>query len=114
MDEFNWIKELGEILEDMEEESKLNIYMLKPEAVKKAAIVGRILKDTDLTIRFDPVVNAIEIIVLDYVYDSYLCDLKQVFQTVDLFSIDALTDGRVSIEMKLLKAAEIIGRNKNG
>ena len=55
--------------------------------------------------------NSIEICVLSYVFDSCVCDLKRVFQTVDLFVIDALNDGKVSIEMKILNAAEIIRRD---
>lgn len=45
-----------------------------------------------------------------YVFDSSVLELKQVFQAVDLFVIDALANGQVCIEMKISNAAEIIGR----
>lgn len=45
-----------------------------------------------------------------YVFDSCVNKLKDAFNIVDLFVIDALKDGQVCIEMKIINAAEIIRR----
>lgn len=112
MNNFDLAKEICKALERAEKESRNNIYLLKPETIKRSKIINRLLKDSECTIAFDMATNSIEICVLGYVFDSCVCDLKRVFQTVDLFVIDALNDGKVSIEMKILNAAEIIRRNQ--
>ena len=109
---FDLAKEICKALERAEKESRNNIYLLRPETIKRSKIINRLLKDSECTIAFDMATNSIEICVLGYVFDSCVCDLKRVFQTVDLFVIDASNDGKVSIEMKILHAAEIIRRNQ--
>lgn len=111
MNNFDFAKEICKALEKAEKESRNNIYLLKPETIKRSKIISCLLKGNDCTISFDMATNSIEICVLSYVFDSCVCDLKRVFQTVDLFVIDALNDGKVSIEMKILNAAEIIRRD---
>lgn len=113
MTDFKFAKKICETLEKAKKESENNIYLLKPEIIKKVKIIENLLKETNYIIDFDAVTNSIEICVLEYVFDSCICDLKQVFQIVDLFVIDALKDRHVSIEMKILNAAEIIGRIRN-
>ena len=114
MKDFDLAKEICKALENAERESKKNIYLLKPGAIRKANLIEQLLEGTTHTISFDLVTNSIEICLLGYVFDSHICDLKQVFQIVDLFVIDALNDGQVSIEMKILNAAEIIRREQYG
>ena len=111
MNNFDLAKEICKALERAEKESKNNIYLLKPETMKRAKVIESLLKETEHNISFDTVTNSMEINALGYVFDSCVCDLKRIFQTVDLFVIDALIDGKVSIEMKILNAAEIIRRN---
>ena len=111
MSDFDLAKEICKALEKAEKESRNNIYLLRPETIKRTKIISCLLKDRDCAISFDMATNSIEICVLGYVFDSCVCDLKRVFQTVDLFVIDALSDGKVSIEMKILNAAEIIRRD---
>lgn len=110
MKEFNLAKEICKALESAEKDSRNHIYILKPEVIRREKIIERVLAETEYKISFDVVTNSIEISVLGYVFDSCVCDLKHVFEMVDLFVIDALKDGRVSIEMKILNAAEIIRR----
>lgn len=110
MNDFDLAKVICRALEEAEKENRNNIYLIKPETMRKATTIESILNDTELSLSFDYITNSIEICVLGYVFDSCTCDLKRVFQTVDLFVIDALADGKVSIEMKILNAAEIIGR----
>ncbi len=110
MDDFNLAKEICKAFERAEKESRNNIFLLRPEIIKRSKIIECLLRETEHTTSFDMVTNSIEICVLDYVFDSCVSDLKQVFQTVDLFVIDALNDGKVSIEMKIVNAAEIIRR----
>lgn len=111
MNEFDLAREICKALEKAEKESRNNIYLLRPETIKRTKIISCLLKDRDCAISFDMATNSIEICVLGYVFDSCVCDLKRVFLTVDLFVIDALNDGKVSIEMKILNAAEIIRRD---
>lgn len=112
MKDFDLAKEICRALENAERESKKNIYLLKPDTIRRANLIDQLLKGVSHTISFDMVTNSVEICVLGYVFDSGTCELKRIFQTVDLFVIDALNDGRVSIEMKLLNAAEIIRREQ--
>lgn len=113
MKEFELAKEICKALERAEKDSRNNIYILKPEVIRREKIIERVLVGTEYKISFNVATNSIEICVLGYVFDSCVCDLKQVFEMVDLFVIDALKDGRVSIEMKILNAAEIIRRKQD-
>ena len=98
-------------LEKAERESRGTIYILTPSTMKKAKLIESALKGVEYDICFDRVTNALEISVLGYVFDSCITDLKTAFLIVDLFVIDALTDGKVCIEMKVLNAAEILRRS---
>ena len=110
MKEFDLAKEICKALERAEKESRNNIYLLKPETLHRVQVINCLLEGTQHDVSFDMVTNSIEICILGYVFDSCVCDLKRIFQTVDLFVVDALKDGRVSIEMKIINAAEIVRR----
>lgn len=110
MEEFNLAKEICKALETAKQEIKNNIYILKPDIIQKINILDHLLKRVNHTINFYADTNSIEICILEYVLDSCICDLKQVFLNVDLFVIDSLKTGQVSIEMKILNAAKIIRR----
>ena len=110
MKDFDLAKEICKALEEFEKASRNIIYMLKPNTIKRVKSMERVLIETEHKISFNMVTNSIVICILGYVFDSCVCDLKRVFETVDLFVIEALDDGQVSIEMKILNAAEIIRR----
>lgn len=100
-------------LKKAERESKNNIYILTPTTMKKATQIEAALKETEYSISFDRVTNSLIVSVTGYVFDSCVTNLKTVFSAVDLFVIDALSNGKVCIEMKVLNAAEIIRRDTN-
>ena len=110
MNDFNLAKIICCALEEAQKESRNNVYLIKLETLIKVKTIEAILNDTELSLSFDCTSNSIEICVFGYVFDSCTADLKRIFQTVDLFVIDTLRDGKVSIEMKILNAAEIIRR----
>ena len=76
MKEFNLAKEICKALESAEKDSRNNIYILKPEVIRREKIIERVLAETEVEISFDVVTNSIEISVLGYVFDSCVCDLK--------------------------------------
>lgn len=104
-------KMICKALEKAEKESRDNVYILTPNTMKKATILEKALASMEYEICFDRVSNALEIGVSGYVFDSCITDLKAVFSIVDLFVIDALSNGKVCIEMKVLNAAEILRRS---
>lgn len=110
MKDFNLEKEIYNTLKRAERESENNIYLLKPNIIKKVNFIECLLREIKHRICFDMVTNSVNISVLGYVFDSSVLELKQVFQAVDLFVIDALANGQVCIKMKISNAAEIIGR----
>ena len=97
-------------LEKAERDSRNNIYILKSETVNKINILTKALADTENTIDFDRATNSIEITLTGNVFDSCITNLKDMFQIVDLLVIDALSDGKVCIEMKIINAAKILRR----
>lgn len=109
MKNFDLTKELCAVLKLKEKESRKNIYFLRPETIEKIHELRNLLKEAESDIEFDGASNSMEIRLQGYVFDSCICDLKQVFQIVDLFVIDAVNGGQVCIEMKILNAANIIG-----
>lgn len=108
MKDFDLVKELYKAMESAEKESRNNLYLLKPETIRRTKTIQCLIRDTEHTVSFNKATNSIEICVSGYVLDSCTCDLALVFQTVDLFAIDAMIDGKVCIEMKILNAADII------
>ena len=108
MNDFDFAKEYNAAMGQAERESRDNIYILRKETVQKVMLLEALLKGTNFRIEFEKIGNSIEIFLSDYVFDSFVCDLKSVFQLVDLFVIDAVEDGEVHIEMKILNAATII------
>lgn len=108
MNDFDFSKGFNDAMELAEIESRDNIYILRIETVQKVMLLEALLKGTNSRIQFEKIGNSIEICVSDYVFDSFVCDLKSVFRLVDLFVIDAVEDGEVHIEMKILNAAKII------
>jgi len=98
-------------LEKAEKESRGNIYILTPTTMQKSKQIEHALRATNYAISFDRVTNSLIISVKGYVFDSCVTELKKVFSIVDLFVIDALSNGQVCIEMKVLNAAEILRRS---
>lgn len=111
MSDFELAKEICSALDRAEQESRKNIYILKPDTIRKINELENLLCGTDFSIEFDRCTNSMEICLSGYVLDSQVEKLKRVFSTVDLFVIDATRDGKVCIEMKILNAA-IIERRK--
>ena len=110
MENFDWARELYKAIEEAARETENDLYLLKPEVIQRVKIIENILHDAEYTVQLNAVANAVDISVLGYVFDSCFCDLKCVFENVDRIMIDALEDGRVSIEMRIVNAAEIIRR----
>lgn len=110
MKNFDLAKKICKALEKAESDSRNNIYILKSETVNKINALTKILEEMPNMINFDRVTNSIEFTLTGYVFDSCVTNLKDVFKIVDLFVIDALSDGQVCIEMKIIHAAEIIRR----
>lgn len=110
MNSFDLAKEICLALERAEKESKNNSYLLTMNTIKRIKLLDRLLKNTNSKIEFNRATNSIEICLSGYVFDSYICNLKSIFQLVDLFVIDAACDGQVCIEMKILNASKIIRR----
>lgn len=113
MNDLQLAKMITEALERAEKEAENNIYILKPDVIKKLSVLEKLLQQGSPIIDFDRATNSIELSLTGYVFDSCICDLKRVFNVVDLFVIDSIVDGKVCIEMKILNAAEIIRRDKN-
>ncbi|MGN1050701.1 MAG: hypothetical protein ACI4QE_00215 [Acutalibacteraceae bacterium] len=110
MNDFELMKVIYVTLTEMERESRNNIFILRKNTIQKIKLLDNFLKGTNFKASFDRVTNAIEISIFGYVFDSCSCNLKSVFNIVDLFVIDALDNGQVCIEMKILNASEIIER----
>lgn len=111
MSDFELAKEICTALERAEKETRNTVYLLKAESLKKVKNLEQLLMDEQYSMHFDRLTNSLEITLTGYVFDSLNCDLKSIFQTVDLFVIDAMKDGRIYIEMKILNAAEVMGRD---
>ena len=95
-----------------EKECQKNVYLLKVETIKKIKIIDDLLEDYNLNINFDAPTNSFDISATSFVFDSMLCNLKRVFELVDLIVIDAADDGTVCIEMKIWNAAKPIRRDQ--
>ena len=110
MKNFDLAQQICKALKQAERESKNNIYILKPLTMQKIDVLRNSLNSIKMQIHFDRITNSIEITTTSYVFDSCVNKLKDAFNIVDLFVIDALKDGQVCIKMKIINAAEIIRR----
>jgi len=113
MNEFELAKMIDLALTEAQKESVNYTFVLKPKTIQKAQIMQFLLKDFRYTLNFDGATNSLEISFNAYVFDSTYIDLAKVFRIVDVYVIDALKDGRICIEMKLLNAALKIRRDPN-
>ena len=111
MNNLQLAKMITKALENTAIEVHKNIYILKPDTIRKISVLEKLLHENRPSVNFDRTTNSIDINLTGYVFDSCVCELKQVFQTVDLFVIDAMNDGKVCIEMKIINAAEIMRRD---
>lgn len=83
---------------------------MKTETAERVRCIQSELRNGNNHVKtsFDFLANSIDICVEGYVFDSSVENLKLIFDTVDIFVIDALLDGTVCIEMRILNAFEII------
>lgn len=109
MKNFDLIKALGHALKEKDKTCANKIYFLRPETIRKISELESLLNGAQAKIDFDAISNSIEICLTDYVFDSCVNKMKRIFSITDLFVIDADSDGKVHIEMKILNASEIIG-----
>lgn len=110
MNEYELFRLLNASLNQAEKDCQNKAYILKVETIKKIKIIDDLLDSFNGKINFDAPTNSIEISTTAFVFDSMVCNLKRIFELVDLFVIDAVDDGAVCIEMKILNAANQIGR----
>lgn len=111
MNDYELSQLLNASLNQAEKECQRDVYLLKVETIKKIKIIDDLLEDYNSNINFDAPTNSIEISTTAFVFDSMVCNLKRVFELVDLFVIDATDDGSVCIEMKIWHAAKLIRRD---
>ena len=110
MNDYEFAKLIGKAIELHEEKTKNNKYILKPETAVK---ISRILQLASKCVKakFDISDNAFDIEFQSYVFDSLTEHMKEVFELADIFNIDALDDGMVSIELRILEAGILISEN---
>lgn len=111
MNDYELSKFLNASLNQAGKECQKNVYLLKVETIKKIKIIADLLETYNCNINFDALTNSIEISATAFVFDSAVCNLKSVFELVDLFVIDAADDGAVCIEMKIWHAAKLLRRD---
>lgn len=100
-----FIQLMGEALELAKKESLKYAYFIKKETIDKLEVISRAFGNEKFEIEFDALTNSMDIFYSNYVVDSLCFDIKTVFQTVDMFSIDARNDDKVCVEMRIRDAA---------
>lgn len=95
--------------EQAEKEAERKAFVMKEETLEKLQYITAVLLGSDLTVNqsFDRVTNAVDVEISGYVFDSVVTNLKGIFSIVDLFTIDALTDGTVCVEARILNACDV-------
>ncbi len=94
-------------IEDAERASLGKVFVLKPEALIKLEQISRRMNCT-YSIRFDAAFNAMDICLKGYVFDSQTSGIKTALSLVDVFMIDAESDGKINIELRLLNVANVL------
>lgn len=110
MNDFKLLAELiSAAIHEKEEKSRNNVYILKSETADKIGVIRDCIRNdsTKLDISFDTTFNALDIEIRNYVFDSKTDDLRTIFNTIDVAVIDALIDGEVCIQMRILNACSV-------
>ena len=113
MNKRDFFKLMLEAYQNAEKEAAGKVFIVKPSvmsrltAVRSAATRSRI----EYSERFDPALNAIDIELSSYVFDSVAQDMHALLITPDLFVIDALNDGKIRIQARILDACEELANN---
>ena len=111
MNDYEFAKFIGEAMELHKEKTKNNKYILKPEAAIKISRILQLTSKYCVKAKFDISDNAFDIELQSYVFDSLTEHMKEVFELADIFTIDTLDDGMVSIELRILEAGILISEN---
>ena len=90
--------------------AKGKTYLLSPRAQEVLATVSQCLNRRSIRrkITLNRALNQVEIEVKDYVFDSSLDDLRSVLPLMDGYTIDALKNGQVCIQMTVADACTIL------
>lgn len=106
----NYYELLSDCFKDAEKKAAGKIFIIKTETAERLRCIQSELRNGNkyakLSLNF--LTNSIDIRIEGYVFDSSVENVKRMFDTVDIFVIDALLDGRVCVEMRILNAFEII------
>lgn len=90
------------------------IFVLSPKTLERLTTISTVLANSNVTIcyHFDCTTNAVDIHLESYVFDSMTIELATLFAAVDVAVIDALSDGKICIEMRILNACTIVKEEK--
>lgn len=111
MNDYEFAKLIRKAIELHEEKTKNNKYILKSETAVKISRILQLTSKYCVKAKFDISDNAFDIELQSYVFDSLTEHMKEVFELSDIFNIDALDDGMVSIELRILEAGILISEN---
>jgi hypothetical protein len=111
MNDYEFAKLIRKAMELHEEKTKNNKYILKPETAVKISRILQLTSKYCVKAKFDISDNAFDIELQSYVFDNLTEHMKEVFELADIFTIDALDDGMVSIELRILEAGILISEN---
>lgn len=111
MNDYEFAKLIRKAIELHKEKTKNNKYILKPETAVKISRILQLTSKYCVKAKFDISDNAFDIELRSYVFDSLTEHMKEVFELADIFTIDTLDDGMVSIELRILEAGILISEN---
>lgn len=101
---------MGQLLSEMELEASKHVYRLREQTREKLNTICSAFnvqtKDTKIT--FNPVANTACVEVRDYVFDSYVNNMKTAFSLADIIVIDSLKNGLVCISIVVQNAADML------
>ncbi len=106
MTEHEFFKLLNEVYQEAKKEAEGKVFLIKPEALARTAAIRRAAQSScmDYSESFDPVLSAIDIEFSSYVFDSAAHDMRTLLLAPDFFVIDALEDGKLRIQARILDA----------
>lgn len=84
-------------------------FLLTAQARNKLAEIESLCRGNyELSTRFDPVWNRLELTLRSYVIDSMTGDPRRILALTDVFDIEAKNDGQVEISMAINNASETL------
>lgn len=106
MTDFELSKIITESLDRAKRASIGSSFVMKKGTYARLSAIERIIGSYHGTYSsdFDAATNSLDIRIEGYVFDSTTDNLKALLAIPDLFVIDALSDGKICIEMKLQNA----------